>query len=325
MSVESPSPNEEKGKTLKAGSYHTPVMLKECVEGLVTDPNGVYVDATFGGGGHSRGILEKLKNGRLIAFDQDIEAVKQAELIVHRSFTFCKANFQYLSRYLKWLGVVRVNGILADLGISSRQIDSPERGFSTRFDGPLDMRMNTALEKTAADVVAGYSEAELHRIFGRYGELKNARTTAKAVATARTRKPISTTAQLKEALIRTAPRGKENRYFAQVFQALRIEVNDELAALENFLRQCGEIVAPEGRLAVMSYHSLEDRPVKNYMQTGHVNGQTEKDFYGNKIAPFAALTRKPLTASGEELSGNARARSAKLRIAARRQQGKTKH
>src|SRR6218665_3396796 len=190
MSVESPSPNEEKGKTLKAWSYHTPVMLKECVEGVVTDPNGVYVDATFGGGGHSRGILEKLKNGRLIAFDQDIEAVKQAELIVHRSFTFCKANFQYLSRYLKWLGVARVNGILADLGISSRQIDSPERGFSTRFDGPLDMRMNTALEKTAADVVAGYSEAELHRIFGRYGELKNARTTAKAVATARTRKPI---------------------------------------------------------------------------------------------------------------------------------------
>lgn len=313
-----PGFGDEKGKALKT-DYHTPVMLKECVEALVFDPDGTYVDVTFGGGGHSRCILEKLRNGRLIAFDQDIEAEKQAELIQHRSFTFCKGNFQYLSRYLKWQGVTQVQGILADLGISSHQIDSPERGFSTRFNGPLDMRMNKELEKTAAQVVANYSEAELHRIFGQYGELKNARTAARAVVIARTRKPISTTAQLREVMSRTAPRGGENRYFAQVFQALRIEVNGELTALENFLHQCGEMMAPQGRLVVMSYHSLEDRLVKNYIQTGHVNGQVEKDFYGNKIAPFVALTRKPQTATAEEVNSNVRSRSAKLRVAKRKE------
>jgi 16S rRNA (cytosine1402-N4)-methyltransferase len=296
--------------------YHRPVMLTECLEGLNIDPAGIYVDVTFGGGGHSVKILERLnEKGRLIGFDQDEDARKQAEKIASRSFTFCQANFRYMKKYLKINGVTKVQGILADLGVSSHQIDSPERGFSTRFDGPLDMRMGASASQTAADVLNEYGEEELHKIFGMYGEVKNARTVARTIAQTRINKPFRRTEDLKQALASVAPRGKENKYFAQVFQALRIEVNQEMKALEDFLHQCGEVVEPEGRLVVMSYHSLEDRMVKNYMQKGKVYGEVEKDFYGNEIKPFETVNRKPVEASEEEINENKRARSAKLRVA----------
>ena len=260
-------------------------------------------------------ILQRVKEGRLISFDQDDDARREAEKIQSRSFTFCQANFMYLKKYLKLNGVTKVNGILADLGISSHQIDSPERGFSTRFDGPLDMRMDRNVPKTAADVLNEYSEAELHKILGMYGELKNAKTVARLITQSRVNKPFVRTEDLKAALQSVAPRGKENKYFAQVFQALRIEVNDEMKALEDFLHQTGEVVEKGGRLVIMSYHSLEDRMVKNYMNKGKVFGEVEKDFYGNEIKPFEAVTRKPIEASEQEVEQNKRARSAKLRIA----------
>jgi 16S rRNA (cytosine1402-N4)-methyltransferase len=290
-------------------------MLRECLEGLNIDPEGTYVDVTFGGGGHSIKILDQLKGGRLIAFDQDDDARKESEKITSRSFTFCQANFRYMKKYLKLNGVTRVNGILADLGISSHQIDAPERGFSTRFDGPLDMRMDTGLPLTAAGVLNTYSEQDLHKLFGMYGELKNARTAARLVTQQRANREFVRTEDLKAALQSVAPRGKENKYFAQVFQALRIEVNNEMKALEDFLHQCGEVLEPGGRLVVMSYHSLEDRMVKNYINKGKVFGEVEKDFYGHEIKPFEAVNRKPLEASEEEVAENRRARSAKLRVA----------
>jgi len=298
-------------------SYHRPVMLKECIEALNINPKGVYVDVTFGGGGHSLAILERLKEGRLIAFDQDEDAKKQSENIKSRSFTFCQANFRYMKKYLKLNGVTKVDGILADLGISSHQIDSPERGFSTRYDGPLDMRMDTKGDLTAASLLNKYSEAELHKILGMYGEIKNAKTAAKLITQHRVSKPFSRTEDLKKALQTIAPRGKENKYFAQVFQALRIEVNHEMQALEDFLHQCGEVMAEGGRLVVMSYHSLEDRLVKNFINKGKMFGEVEKDFYGNEIKPFEAVNRKPIEASKEEIESNNRARSAKLRVAER--------
>jgi len=295
--------------------YHSPVMLKECIEGLQLNPDGIYVDVTFGGGGHSMAILENLREGRLIAFDQDEDAKRQSDNIQSRSFTFCQANFRYMKQYLKLNGVMKVDGILADLGISSHQIDSPERGFSTRFEGPLDMRMDQKAKLTAAKILNDYAEEDLHKIFGMYGELKNARTAAKAVVNARVLKALATTLDLKAALQPIAPRGKENKYFAQVFQALRIEVNEEMKALEDFLHQCGEVMNTGGRLVVMSYHSLEDRMVKNYINTGKVFGELEKDFFGNPLKPFQAINRKPIEASEEEVNENKRARSAKLRIA----------
>ncbi len=296
-------------------SYHRPVMLSECLEGLNIDPEGTYVDVTFGGGGHSMAILEKLKGGKLIGFDQDEDAKKEAEKIQHRSFTFCQANFRYMKQYLKLNGINKVNGILADLGISSHQIDDGARGFSTRFDGPLDMRMDQHAKTTAAKILSSYSEAELHKIFGMYGELKNAKTAAKTVVAQRAMNPMKTTLDLKTVLQSIAPRGKENKYFAQVFQALRIEVNEEMQALQGFLHQSGEVMEKGGRLVVMSYHSLEDRMVKNYIGTGKTFGDVEKDFFGNKIKPFEAVTRKPVIAEAEEVKDNNRARSAKLRIA----------
>ncbi|HMG88552.1 MAG TPA: 16S rRNA (cytosine(1402)-N(4))-methyltransferase RsmH [Chryseolinea sp.] len=296
-------------------AYHKPVMLQECVEGLNIDPNGVYVDVTFGGGGHSKEILEFLKEGRLISFDQDEDAKQEAEKISNRSFTFCQANFRYMKRYLKMNGVTKVNGILADLGVSSHQIDSPHRGFSTRFDGPLDMRMDKNAPRSAGDVLNDSSEEELHKIFGMYGELKNARTAARSIVQFRVNKNFNRTEDIKVALKSIAPRGRENKYFAQVFQALRIEVNEEMKALEDFLHQCGEVVEEGGRLVIMSYHSLEDRMVKNYMNKGKVYGDVEKDFYGNEIKPFKAITRKPVEPMEIEIAENSRARSAKLRIA----------
>jgi 16S rRNA (cytosine1402-N4)-methyltransferase len=296
-------------------NYHRPVMLAECIEALQIKSGGIYVDATFGGGGHSMKMLENIREGKLIAFDQDEDARKEAEKIQSRSFTFCQANFMYLKKYLKLNGIKKVDGILADLGVSSHQIDSPARGFSTRFDGPLDMRMDKSVSQTAADLLNEYSEEDLHKIFGMYGELKNARTVARMIVQFRVNKPFARTEDLKDALRSVAPKGKENKYFAQVFQALRIEVNTEMQALENFLHQCGEVLNPGGRLVVMSYHSLEDRMVKNYINKGKVYGDVEKDFYGNEIKPFEAVNRKPIEPAQEEIEQNSRARSAKLRIA----------
>ncbi|GCC53205.1 16S rRNA (cytosine(1402)-N(4))-methyltransferase RsmH [Chryseotalea sanaruensis] len=309
--------NEQNARSSKpeAQGYHTPVMLTECIEALNIQPNGIYVDATFGGGGHSIKILEHIKEGRLLSFDQDDDAKQEAEKINSRSFTFCHTNFKYLKKYLKLNGVTKVQGILADLGISSHQIDSPERGFSTRFDGPLDMRMDQKQSETAATIVNEYREEDLHKIFGMYGELKNAKTAARMVTQYRVNKPFARTEDLKAALSSIAPRGKENKYFAQVFQALRIEVNAEMKALEDFLHQCGEVIEKNGRLVVMSYHSLEDRMVKNYINKGKVFGDVEKDFYGNEIKPFEAINRKPIEATEAEIEQNKRARSAKLRIA----------
>lgn len=294
--------------------YHKPVMLRECIEGLNIKPDGIYVDVTFGGGGHSKEILKHLTTGRLIVFDQDDDARIEAEKIENRSLTFCQANFMYLKKYLKLSGVTKVNGILADLGISSHQIDSPERGFSTRFDGPLDMRMDQNLAQTAASLLNSLPESELHKMFGMYGELKNARTAAKEIVQYRANKQFARTEDLKDALRSVAPRGKENKYFAQVFQALRIVVNNEMKALEDFLHQSGEVVESGGRLVIMSYHSLEDRMVKNYINKGKVFGEVDKDFYGNEIKPFETINRKPIEASEDEIEKNPRARSAKLRI-----------
>lgn len=295
--------------------YHVPVLLNECLDGLAIKPEGTYVDVTFGGGGHSREIIKKLDGGHLFGFDQDEDALANAEELDTRSFTFIEANFRYLKRFLKVNGVHEVDGILADLGISSHQINTPERGFSTRFDADLDMRMDQEGAKTAEEIVNEYSEADLHKIFGIYGEVKNAKSLARAIVQARINNRIKTTADLIKAMSGLMPRGKEFKYQAQVFQALRIEVNDELKALEELLTQSAEVLKPGGRLVVMSYHSLEDRLVKNFINKGKFSGEVEKDFYGNVLKPFDAHTRKPIEASDEEKAENPRSRSAKLRVA----------
>jgi 16S rRNA (cytosine1402-N4)-methyltransferase len=302
--------------TLNNTEYHIPVMLPQCLEGLNINPEGIYVDVTFGGGGHSKAILEHLTTGRLLAFDQDEDAKKQAKSIENKQFTFIEANFRNIKKYLRVYGVKQVNGILADLGISSHQIDTPERGFSTRFDADLDMRMNQNGDLTAKEVVNTYSTEQLHKILGMYGEIQNAKTAAQTICIARLNRKIETINDLKNALQKLAPKGKEHKYFAQVFQALRIEVNEEMAVLEEFLLQTPEILSPNGRLVVMSYHSLEDRLVKNFIRSGKFSGESEKDFYGNEIKPLNSVTRKPIEASAEEIERNPRARSAKLRIAA---------
>lgn len=295
--------------------YHRPVMLQECIDGLNIKPDGIYVDVTFGGGGHSRAILEKLTIGRLFGFDQDEDARKNAEQITHPGFTLVQANFRYLKKFLRVYGVKKVDGILADLGVSSHQIDTPERGFSTRFDADLDMRMNQKGDITARKIINNYSERELHKILGMYGEIKNARTAANEIVRARSGSEIKTIEELKKALEPCTPRHKEFKYWAQVFQALRIEVNEEMAVLEEFLLQTPEILNENGRLVVMSYHSLEDRMVKNFIRSGKVEGEIEKDFYGNIIKPLVGVTRKPIEASDMEKAENPRARSSKLRIA----------
>ncbi|GAB5523274.1 MAG: 16S rRNA (cytosine(1402)-N(4))-methyltransferase RsmH [Roseivirga sp.] len=296
--------------------YHVPVMLDECINGLEIKQGGVYVDVTFGGGGHSREILKHLgAEGRLFGFDQDADAKQNAEQIEQRSFTFIEANFRYLKRYLKLHGIRQVDGILADLGISSHQIDEPERGFSTRSEADLDMRMDQNAQLTAKKVVNEYDEAALHKLLGIYGEVKNAKTLAAAIVSERFSRPFHTTADLIELLKSMAPRGREFKYYAQVFQAIRMEVNDEMGALEDFLNQAVEVLKPGGRLVVESYHSLEDRMVKNFINKGKIFGEVEKDFFGNQLKPLRAITRKPVTASEEELKVNNRARSAKLRVA----------
>lgn len=294
--------------------YHVPVMLQECIEALDIKPDGIYVDVTFGGGGHSKEILKHLgEKGRLLAFDQDSDA--QKNIPNDDRLTFIDQNFRFLKNYCRLHAAIPVDGILADLGVSSHQFDQPERGFSIRFDANLDMRMDQSSSLTAQKIVNTYPEEELHRIFGMYGEIQNAKSLAKAMATARLNAPIDTVAQLKEAIRRLIPKGKENKYLAQVFQALRIEVNQELEALQEFLSQAVEVLKPGGRLVVMSYHSLEDRLVKNFIARGKFRGEVEKDFFGNEIKPLQALTRKALTANEEEIKLNNRARSAKLRVA----------
>lgn len=296
--------------------YHNPVLLEACLDGLAIRPEGVYVDVTFGGGGHSKAILNRLgEKGRLLAFDQDSDARANALTIDDKRLTFIDANFRYLQKYLRLYGVKGVDGILGDLGVSSHQFDTPERGFSTRFEANLDMRMNQRSGLTARDIIDTYSSEELHRILGMYGELQNAKTAAQAIVAARANQAIETVNDLKAALQRYAPRGKENKYFAQVFQALRIEVNDEMGALQEFLTQSAEVLKPQGRLVVMSYHSLEDRLVKNFIGKGKFHGEVEKDLFGNDLKPLQSVTRKPIEASAEEIAQNSRARSAKLRVA----------
>jgi len=298
-------------------TYHTPVMLQECIDGLNIRPDGRYVDVTFGGGGHSREILKHLgPDGELLAFDQDVDA--QRNRIDDARFIFIDQNFRYLKNFCRLHGAIPVDGILADLGVSSYQFDEAERGFSIRFDAELDMRMNRSSSLTAKEVINTYSEAELHRIFGIYGEIQNAKSLANTIATARLSAPINTIADLKNVIAGRIPRGKENKYLAQVFQALRIEVNQELEALKEFLVQSAEVLASGGRLVVMSYHSLEDRLVKNFIAKGKFSGEVEKDIYGNDQRPFEAVSRGAITATKDEIEKNNRARSAKLRIAVKR-------
>jgi 16S rRNA (cytosine1402-N4)-methyltransferase len=276
------------------------------------------VDVTFGGGGHSKAILAKLgPEGRLFSFDQDPDAWEQAEKIDDDRLTLITANFRYLEKYLRLHRVKQVDGILADFGVSSFQLDAPERGFSIRFDGPLDMRMGPSASMTAAELVNSYSADELQRILGMYGEVKNARTLAQAIIQARTRKPLETTQEFKEILNKLAPKHREFKYFAQVFQAIRIEVNQELAVIEEFLEQAPAVLKPEGRLVIMSFHSLEDRLVKNFIKAGNVQGKEDKDLFGVVHRPLESVIRKPITASEEELKLNPRSRSAKLRIASK--------
>lgn len=297
-------------------NYHVPVMLKECIEGLAINPSGVYVDVTFGGGGHSREILKNLgKDGILIAFDQDPDA--QRNKIEDPRFIFVDQNFGFIKNNLRLLGYKQVDGILADLGVSSHQFNEPSRGFSTRFEADLDMRMDKQRPLTAAVVLNTYPEDKLHKIFGIYGEVKNAKSLASTIVASRINQSIATLADFKTIISAHIPKGKENKYMAQVFQALRIEVNAEIEVLESFLEQTAAVLKPGGRLVVMSYHSLEDRPVKSFIAKGKFRGEVEKDFFGNEQKPFKAITRKAVVASDEELEINSRARSAKLRIAER--------
>lgn len=298
--------------------YHNPVLLKECIEGLNIRPDGTYVDVTFGGGGHSREILKHLTTGKLYAFDQDADALQNR--IDDPRFVLIQQNFRYLKNFLRMYNALPVDGLLADLGVSSHQFDEAERGFSTRFDAKLDMRMDRNGKLTAADIVNTYSEEELKRIFRLYGEVDNAGYLAGVIFHTRKEKPIQTVNDLKNATVKCVKRGRENQYYAQVFQALRVEVNKELEVLQELLTQSLEVLKPGGRLVVIAYHSLEDRLVKNFTRTGKLEGEVEKDFFGNQITPFIQITRKPVVPDEEEIERNSRARSAKLRIAEKKQE-----
>ncbi|MDD4848073.1 MAG: 16S rRNA (cytosine(1402)-N(4))-methyltransferase RsmH [Bacteroidales bacterium] len=291
--------------------YHIPVFLESCIAGLNIQPNGLYVDVTFGGGGHSTAILQHLnEEGKLFAFDQDADALQNA--IDDSRFTLIHQNFRYLKNFLKYYKIEKANGILADLGVSSYQFDQPEKGFSTRFESSLDMRMDQRNDKTAADIVNDYEWESLTRILRTYGELDNAAKIADIIVQQR---PFSTTTAFLSALSPIAPRHREAKFAAQIFQALRIEVNDEINALKDLLTQSAEMLAVNGRLVVMSYHSLEDRLVKNFMKSGNFEGNIEKDFFGNPLVPFHCITRKPIVADEIEMEKNSRSRSVKLRIA----------
>ncbi len=295
-------------------SYHIPVLLAEVIEGLSIKPDGIYVDCTFGGGGHARAILEKLgPQGRLVAFDQDSDA--RANLPTDDRIVFVPENFRYLHRFLRLHGLLPVDGLLADLGVSSHQFDEASRGFSTRFDAALDMRMDQRLSKTAFWVVDTYQEAKLHKIFEQYGEVTNAKTLAKTIVAARATQSLRTIDGFKQA-IRDAVKGNPNKYFAQVFQALRMEVNEELDALNELLSQLSQVIKPGGRVAIISFHSLEDRMVKQFFKEGTLEQRQDHPFLSiPSTSPWKPLTKKPVVAGSEELKKNPRSRSAKLRVA----------
>lgn len=294
--------------------YHIPVMLNECMEGLAIKPDGVYVDVTFGGGGHSREILSRLgKKGTLYGFDQDADA--ENNIPEDDRFVFVRSNFRYLSNFMRFHGETEIDGLLADLGVSSHHFDDKNRGFSFRFQGMLDMRMNTRAGKTAADILNTYTEEALSTLFYLYGELKNSRKLASVIVKARETKPLETTDEFLALITPYIGKDKEKKMLAQVFQALRIEVNDEMRALREMLQQAMRLLKPGGRLVVMTYHSLEDRLVKNFFKSGNFEGTISQDFFGNIQSPFRLINNKVITPSSEEVEVNPRSRSAKLRIA----------
>ena len=303
------------GLTDERINYHTPVLLQECLDGLDIWPDGIYVDCTFGGGGHSKAILQQLnENGKLIVFDQDEDARKN--LPDDKRIIFVPQNFRHLQRFLRLYKAAQVDGILADLGVSSYQFDEADRGFSIRFEAALDMRMDQRQTTTAADVLKNFSETQLHKIFEQYGEVTNSKTLAKAIVTQRALAPIRTINEFKNA-VHSIVKGNPQKYFAQIFQALRIEVNDELGALKELLQQTVSVLKPGGRVAIITFHSLEDRIVKNFFRDGTFEDTAVDDVYGHRFEnPFKVITKKPLTASEKELKENTRSRSAKLRVAA---------
>ncbi|MEM9888912.1 MAG: 16S rRNA (cytosine(1402)-N(4))-methyltransferase RsmH [Bacteroidota bacterium] len=295
--------------------YHLPVLAKESIAALNVQPNSIVVDATFGGGGHSKLILEQLgEGGKLLAFDQDQDA--QANALADERFIFVQGNFEYLERFLKLYGIRSVDAILADLGVSSHQFDEGERGFSYRFDADLDMRMNQSGERTAAEVLNHYPQEDLQSIFSRYGEVRNAKTLSQAIVVARDQQPFQRISDLMHT-VEPIIKGQRLRYLSQVFQALRIEVNDEMGVLQRFLENTLKVLKPKGRLVIISYHSLEDRMVKNFLKTGNVAGDVQRDFYGDIYRPFKVITKKAVLPSEAEIKENPRARSAKLRVGKR--------
>ena len=297
-----------------AYKYHQPVLLEQAIEGLNIKPDGVYVDATFGGGGHSKEILRRLNDkGKLYGFDQDKEASKN--IINDHRFVFIGENFKYLKRFLKFYGALKVDGILGDLGVSSHQFDSAERGFSLRFDSSLDMRMNVDKKINAQTIINEYEQEKLTYTLFYYGDLKNSKNIARSIVSQREKERIETTGQLKRILQKFTSKHRENKFFAQVFQAIRIEVNQELDVLESLLKQSSEALCTGGRLSIISYHSLEDRIVKRFIKNGKFKGPPEKDLYGNLSVPFKSVSRKVITPTIEEIRNNNRSRSAKLRIA----------
>ena len=298
---------------METNSYHIPVMLQECLDGLNIKPNGIYVDATYGGGGHSRAILNLIPEGKLIAFDQDNDAV--GEVTDAENLIFIEQNFEFIRNFLAFYKIPKVDGILADLGISSHQIDEEKRGFSFRFDAALDMRMNQEQALDAKSIINQYDVEKLTHLFRTYGELKYAWKLANKIVSYRKENPIETTGQLVSLAEEFLVPNKRNKELAQLFQAIRIEVNSELDVLKNLLQYSAEVLAPGGRLVVMSYHSLEDKLVKTFMQSGNFEGDVQTDAFGNKLVPFKIVNRKPITASEEELAINPRSRSARLRIA----------
>jgi len=293
--------------------YHNPVLLNECIKGLDIKPAGIYVDVTFGGGGHSKLILKTLVGGKLYAFDQDKNANKNT--LAKDNFKLINANFRHLKNFLRMEGVRKIDGLLADLGVSSHQFDVAERGFSIRFDGELDMRMNTNSNLSAKQVVNEYGQQDLANILFKYGELRNSRAIAREIVNAREIETIVTTNQLIEVVGHMVPEKNRNQFLARIFQAIRIEVNDEIKALEEMLLDAVDMLNEGGRLVVMSYHSLEDRMVKNLMKKGNIEGVLEKDFFGNPIKDLKEVSRKVIVASKEQITENTRASSAKLRIA----------
>lgn len=295
--------------------YHKPVLLQQSVDGLAIKPGGTYVDLTFGGGGHSLEILGRMGKGLLVAFDQDADSSHEAEKIKDKRFLFIRGNFRFFRNYLRYHNILEVDGILADLGVSSHHFDSPERGFSFSSTGPLDMRMNREGALKASDIVNSYSEDELSLIFRNYGEVSNSRKLAKAIVAARGKENTESTEGFVNIVSLLAPRGNKNKYLAKVFQALRIEVNRETDSLREMLEHVLPALKKNGRLSVISYHSIEDRMVKNFIRTGNVEGKLEKDFYGRPLVPVRSLSRKAIVPGEGEVSENTRSRSAKLRIA----------